>query len=672
MFTDIVGYTTMIGKDENFAVKTVTRHKTVVEKLVPEFKGEIIQFYGDGSLSIYQSANFALECAIKIQEELQKGVSVPLRIGIHVADILIKENSIYGEGVNIASRIESIGQSGTILFSENVYQNIRNNRLFKTQLLGEFEFKNVDKAMRVYALANEGFSVPRKETIIGKLKISSSKNDISTSSQSENVKDPVNDSSGRKISEKSIAVLPFVNMSSDPEQEFFCEGISEEIINTIVQLPDIVVAGRTSSFCFKGKNEDLRSVGNTLGVSKILEGSVRKSGRIIRVTAQLIEASTGFHLWSRRYDREMDDVFQIQDEISEEIANQLKLTLDGDQSMPKSREQTKNVEAYQLYYKGRSLFYQRGMSLFEALKCFKAALKLDSSYALAYSGLADTYVMLSFHGYLSPSKCWNEAIPAAQNAIKYGPYLGESHNTMGVIALLYDRNLHAAEEEFKAALSSNSTNLQARAWYSLFCLTNIRGANEDAAEQFRIIIKNDPLSSYAHCCYGIVLTAADKFEEAIVSCEYAIKLDPDAFIARYSLGHVYLWSGQLDKALEQCQIALKISDRHAWVLHLIALTYLKMNKREDALKIFKEMEARYHDEYLPPSNLAMVAAALGNDEYALQLAHVSVDTLDPFLPYIIANYKDSEALRTIPGFEEIQNRLGYSKQIEDDKELATN
>ncbi|MEK0326373.1 MAG: hypothetical protein QQN63_11785, partial [Nitrosopumilus sp.] len=220
-----------------------------------------------------------------------------------------------------------------------------------------------------------------------KLKKSSTNHEFNSSRESEKIKDEVSDPLERNILEKSIAVLPFVNMSSDPEQEFFCEGISEEIINTIVQLPDLRVVGRTSSFCFKGKNEDLRSVGSTLGVSKILEGSVRKSGNRVRITAQLVEASTGFHLWSKKYDRELDDVFKIQDEISAEIASQLKITFAGTQSLPKSRQQTKNVEAYQLYNKGRSLFYQRGMSLFEALQCFRAALEIDSSYALAYSGL---------------------------------------------------------------------------------------------------------------------------------------------------------------------------------------------------------------------------------------------------------------------------------------------
>ncbi len=663
MFTDIVGYTTMIGSDEALAVKIVTHHKKIIEQLVPAFEGELIQFYGDGSLSIYPSTTVALECAISIQKTFQKDILVPLRIGIHIGEILVKDGSIYGDGVNIASRIESLGQSGTILFSENVFQTIRNNSLFKTKLLGEFEFKNVANPMQVYALANEGFPVPKRESITGKLKSNVAERALPSLSARINEGNEVPDKSSIKTSDRSIAVLPFLNMSSDPEQEFFCEGISEEIINTIVQFPDLTVVGRTSSFCFKGKNEDLRSVGNTLNVSKVLEGSVRKSGNRIRITAQLVEASTGFHLWSNKYDRELDDIFQIQDEISHEIADQLKLTLDGVQLIPKVRQQTKNVEAYQLYSKGRSLFYQRGTYLLEALICFKEAIKIDPHYALAYSGLADTYVMLSFHGYLSPSECWTEAIPASKSAIEFGPELGETHNTTAVIALLHDRNFEKAKKEFENALNINPSHVQARAWYSMFCLTFIEGKIEEGFDQFRVAIKNDPLSSYAQSCFALTLATSNKFEEATSLGEYAVKLDPESLIVRYCLGYCYLWSGLPKKALEQCEIALKISDQHAWIQHLIALTYLELDQHEQALKIFEEMETKYRSQYLPPSNLAIVAAALGKNAYALELADKAVDIIDPYLHFITTILKDSSALRKIQGFEEIRNRLGYSKQI---------
>ena len=653
----------MMGSDEDLAIKTVTHHKKFIEQIVPKYNGDLIQFYGDGSLSIYSSATSALECAMAIQLEFQKSINVPLRIGLHIGELLIKDGNIYGDGVNIASRIESLGQAGTIMFSEDVFQKIRNNNQFKCQSLGSFDFKNVDQPMQIYALANKGFSVPKAASISGKLKTASSKQKSKSGKEQKKAKDDRTDAPEAKVLEKSIAVLPFVNMSSDPEQDFFCEGISEEIINTIVQLPNLKVAGRTSSFCFKGKNEDLRSVGNALGVRKILEGSVRKSGNRVRITAQLIEASSGFHLWSKKYDKELDDIFKIQDEISAEIASQLKITFADAQPLPVPREQTKNIDAYQLYNKGRSLFYQRGTSLIEAIKCFQDALEIDPSYALAYAGLADTYVMLTFHGYMSPDECWAEAIPAAQNAYKYGPDLGETHNALAVIALLHDRDLEAAEKEFKLALEINPNHSQARAWYGMFYLAFTKGDFEAGIEQFRLAIENDPLSSYLHSCLALTLSTGNRFEEAIPSAEYAVKLDWASLIARYNLAYCYLGSGQVEKALQECLIALKISNRHAWVLHLMALIYLKMNQRDEALKIYQEMKDRYHEHHLPPSNLAIVAAALGEDVYALELAHICLDIIDPYFIFIVKSLKDSEALRNIEGFEQIENRLGWRNNI---------
>ncbi|MCG8581558.1 MAG: tetratricopeptide repeat protein [Bacteroidales bacterium] len=658
MFTDIVGYTSMMGRDENLTIKKVTHHEKVIKQLVPEFEGELIQFYGDGSLSIYPSTTFALKCALKIQKTLQTNIIVPLRIGIHIGEILFKDGNIYGEGVNIASRIESLGQAGSVLFSSSVFQTIHNNHLFKTRFLGEVELKNVIRPVPVYALTNKGLTVPAPKDIAGWLKGTnepkvSQKTDVTNS-----VKGNAIEPKPIKIPDLSIAVLPFVNMSSDPEQEYFCEGISEEIINTIVQFPSLTVVGRTSSFCFKGINEDLRVVGNALGVSKILEGSVRKSGNRIRITAQLIETSTGFHLWSNKYDRELDDIFKIQDEISHEIAEQLKLTLEGDHSNPIIRQQTKNVKAYQLYYKGRSLFYKRGTSLFDALQCFKDAIKTDPHYALAYSGLADVYVMLSFHGYLSPSECWREAIPAGKCAVEFGPGLSETHNTTAVIALLHDRNFEKAKKEFESALDINPNHVQARAWYSMFCLILLEGRVNEGFQQFRLAIKNDPLSSYAQSCFALMLATNDQFKEAIQFAESALKLDPDSLIVRYCLGYCYLWSGKAEKTIEQCKIALKISKQHAWILHLTALAYLELNQYDKAKNIFDEMNNKHRNQYLPPSNLAIVAAALGENEYALELAKKAADIIDPYLSFLTTLIKDSAALRSIDGFKNIQKRLG--------------
>jgi adenylate cyclase len=374
----------------------------------------------------------------------------------------------------------------------------------------------------------------------------------------------------------------------------------------------------------------------------------------------LIEVSTGFHLWSQKYDRELDDVFKIQDEIALEIAHQLKVTLLGANLMPKTREQTRNVEAYQLYCKGRSLYYERGMALFEALKCFESALAMDPKYALAASGLADTYIMLSFHGYLSPVQCWSKAIPASQLALKYGPDLAEIHNTLAIISLLHDKNLDEAERKFKMALELNPLNIQARIWYALFLLTLTLSRFKEGIEQAKIAIENDPLSAYAYGCFGLVLATSGHIEESIAMCQDAVKLERTSMLASYSLGYCYFCAGEFEKALGECQKALVSSNRHAWNLILLMCIYNGMNKREEMMKIFREMQIRYKDGNLPPSNLAIAAALAGEDDFALELAHKAVDEFDPFLPYNGINFRTSEALRKIKGFDQIIDRLGFS------------
>jgi TolB-like protein len=225
------------------------------------------------------------------------------------------------------------------------------------------------------------------------------------------------------IADASIAVLPFVNLTADPENEFFCDGTTEEIISALSHIKNLHVVARTSAFAFKGKHVDLRTVGQQLNVRTILEGSIRRSGDHLRVTAQLVNAEDGYHLWSERYDREMKDMFAIQEEIAKTIAQRLEVTLDSERQ-PLFRAGTDNLEAFKFYTQGRSLFFQRGLRLLPAVECFKKAVTLDSNYAPAWAALADAHNMVGFYGLARPDDCLPEAKEAAQQAIALDPYLG--------------------------------------------------------------------------------------------------------------------------------------------------------------------------------------------------------------------------------------------------------
>ncbi len=334
MFTDMVGYTALMQTDEHKAKKNRDRHRKVLEKAIQDAHGVILQYYGDGTLSVFGSAIESLECAVEIQRELQNEPKIPLRIGVHIGDIVYAEDGIYGDAVNIASRIENKSVPGGILISDKVFDEIKNHPEFTTTSLGKFELKNVKRAIELYALTNPGLAVPSKSTI------KPATGDVS----------------------KTIAVLPFLNMSADPENEYFSEGITEEIINALTKIEGLNVTARTSSFALKGKDIDVREVGKILGVSSVLEGSVRKAGNKVRITAQLVNSSDGFHVFSEVYDRDLQDIFSVQDEISLKIANRLRENLEG----PPKREltanpPTENLDAYDLYLKGRYHLYQGSM-----------------------------------------------------------------------------------------------------------------------------------------------------------------------------------------------------------------------------------------------------------------------------------------------------------------------
>ncbi|MEX1238871.1 MAG: tetratricopeptide repeat protein [Cyclobacteriaceae bacterium] len=469
---------------------------------------------------------------------------------------------------------------------------------------------------------------------------------------------------GTRDSEKSIAVLPFVNMSNDPEQEYFSDGISEEIINMLVQLPDLKVAGRTSAFSFKNKNKDLRSIAEKLNVNNILEGSVRKSGNRIRITAQLIEASTGFHLWSQKFDRELNDVFRIQDEIAKAIVDQLQVSLSGKPVEPKERIQTQNVEAYQLYLKGMAFFYKRGLDMFEGLRCFEAALKLDPDYALALVGIADTYTMLSFHSYLAPEEAWPKALAAANKALELGPDMAEAHCAIATIALLCERNWKKAESGYKRALELNPRYLQARSWYSLFYLGCVRADHSEALKHARLSVENDPMSAYAYVILCIVSSMATRYDESIEAASKAVEYDPDAFTSWHWLGNSYHWSGNLQAAIKPFNRALEISGRHNWTLTSLVVIYAEDNHLREANVIYNELLTKAKLSFVSPALLAIASAALDKNEDALRYARQAYERRDPFQVVTSNSWPDSKKLRSLPEYREILKLLAFDTHSE--------
>ncbi|MDX2443487.1 MAG: adenylate/guanylate cyclase domain-containing protein [Bacteroidales bacterium] len=632
MFTDIVGYTSLMGKNEENAFRILNKNRELQKPIIEQFNGRWIKELGDGVMASFNTVSDSVNAAIKIQKESNTVRDLQLRIGIHLGEVVFENEDVFGDGVNIASRIQAFAVPGSIYISEAIQNNISNKQGIVTKFVKQEKLKNVVSPIRIYEVLTAQETHSSKKT---------------------------NRESIQESSAKSIAVLPFVNMSNDPEQEYFCDGISEEIINTIVQYPDLKVSGRTSSFIFKGKNEDLRVIGNALGVGKILEGSIRKMGNQIRITAQLIETSNGFHLWSKKYDRQLDDIFAIQDEIAKEIGNQLNLTLSAGAKKLEGRQQTQNLEAYELYLKGRGLFYKRGTALLEALDCFKKALEIDKTYALASSGLADTYVMLILHAYLPASDNWKYAIKAANTAFRYGPELAETYNSKAIISLFYEWNWDQAADQFKKAISINPSFIQAYVWYGFFYQYCVKGNAREGIKLMKKAIEIDPLSSYARNCLVPSYTILGLYDVAIQEMNDLSEIDPTQNLTAYNLSAVLFWSGNHKKAYEILENSSGKSGK-IWIYFFIYI-YLKMNQKEKAEKIYSKIEREYKNNGLLPTSFAIAAATFGKNKKAIELLHNACDVKDPALILLALNHKDGEILHSLPGYNDIRKRMGLKE-----------
>src|SRR5687768_17688810 len=429
LFADMTGYTALMQENEQLARNKRRRLKEVLESTVSQYNGKILQYYGDGSLSIFNSAIDSVGCAINIQQQLQQEPKVALRMGIHTGDVIIEEDAIYGDGVNLASRIESLAVPGGIFISEKVHDEIKNQSAFSTREMGYFELKNVRHPVKVFAISNNGIVVPARDELRGKTK------------QTQN----------------RLAVLPFVNMSADPENEYFSDGITEELLNTLTRVEGLQVTSRTSAFAFKGKNHDIRDIAIQLNVDKVLEGSVRKVGNRVRITAQLINAADGYHIWSENYDRNLTDIFEVQDEISGIITNKLRENLAlGQQAGPLVKPPTKNIEAYTSYLK--ALHYWNKVTPADtrkAIECFEQAIALEPDYAQAYAMAASAYSYLGSTGQMLPHKAFEIVKRYANQALALDDKIAEGHIARASVSLFYEWKLKDGYEALQKAIQLN-------------------------------------------------------------------------------------------------------------------------------------------------------------------------------------------------------------------------
>jgi adenylate cyclase len=556
MFTDMVGYTAIMQQDEKVAKKLRDLHRLALEEETENFGGQILQYYGDGSLSIYTSSLEAVDCAIAIQKRVKNKVS--LRIGIHIGDVVKDEDgAIYGNGVNVASRIESMAISGAVLVSGKLHDDIKNQSVITTKKLGAFELKNVEQPVDIFAITNGTLNVPTLKEMKGK----------------------------GNIKQRSIAVLPFSNMSADPENEYFSDGISEEILNALVKVEDLKVTARTSSFVFKGENTDIREIGKILNVENILEGSVRRAGNRVRITAQLISAVDGYHLWSETFDRDLEDIFAVQDEISKIITTQLRIKLSLESYSKSLVEQpTENIEAYNLYLKGR--FYWNKWSpenVKMAISLFHQAIELEPEYVAAYASLAGCYIFLAVSGISNPNDAYPKAFEYADKALALDENNPDSLQAIAMVDFLFNRDRKKAVRIFEKVLTLNPKHADAHHFYSM--LLCVVGDLDKALEEIKASLQVDPLSLITIVHLADVYLYMGRFEEALLEIDRVLDMDSSFRMA---------------------------TEKKAWILYY-------MGKNDLAIATFKKYQAQTGSELKGLAGLGYMYAVTGHPEKAEEL-----------------------------------------------------
>jgi TolB-like protein len=636
MFADIVGYTAMMQEDEALAMNWRQKLKKKLEEEVTAHQGKILEFRGDGAMCSFISTIEGVRAAVALQLYMQSEPMVPLRIGMHTGDVIFEENNIYGDGVNIASRLESFALPGSIFISGKAYDDIKNQKDIQTISLGKFALKNVKEQVEIFAISNPGLKIPESDALEGK---------------GEKVIE-------KKGGEKSIAVLPFLNMSNDPEQEYFSDGITEEIVNLLTHIKDLRVAGRTSSFHFKGRDIDLRLVGQKLNVRTLLEGSIRKHNLRLRINAQLINAEDGIQLWSERYDRELHDIFAIQDEIALAITEELKTTLLEKDKVLINDKRTANKEAYDLYLKGRFYLNKRGSGIKKALEYFQEASEIDPEFSLAYSGMADAYSILSFYGAIPPKKGMPIARQNAEKAIQLDPFNVEAFTTLAFISVYYDWNWGEARKRFQRVFEINPHYAPAHYWHSYF-LSYVEGRFEEGIEEAKkLVVRLEPLVALSHQVLAVTYINAGKFEEALRSARMAIELDANSFPGFRALGVSLAGLKRYEEATEALKTCAQVSSRLPIPLVELAWIYSLRGMDAEIQSIYDELILRSKTEFI--SGLVLSAASYFSKKYdeATEFMELAFAQRDSILPFI-RSFPSCSFLKNDSRFHHFIKRMNF-------------
>ncbi len=631
MFTDMVGFTSLTQKDESLALTMLNEYRGSLRSCLSAHGGREIKTMGDGFLVEFDSALEAVECALSIQESLDQKNAIlspqermQVRIGIHLGDVVHERGDLFGDSVNIASRIEPLAGPGEIYITQQVYDHIRNRLKSSVGYVGKLSLKNVELPVEVYKVG-------------------------SLTAQSLAV--PLLPQAGHRI-----VIVPFVNISPRAGDEYFADGMTEELISAVSKVSGLRVISRTSAMKYKGTNKSVREIARELNSDVALEGSVRKAGNKVRINVQLIDVQEDEYVWSQSYDRELEDVFAIQSDIASSAAHALQVRLLATEKQSIEKKATEDISAYNLYLKGlrfRGEGTDKGFR--RAIRYFQKALRRDSRFALAYAGLADSYLSLADDGVLPAKEGYPKAEEFAARALKLDETIPEAHATLGAVFEGYYWDFRRAEKEFTLALELNPS--YGRVCHSYGLHLALVGKLDQAVAEIKRAQELDPIDLHLNHCAAVVYDWANQYENSLQACQMMLRIDEEWVPAYVSLAEAQAHNSMFDEALQSLKKALKLSKGELYVKGRIAYLYALSGREKEARKILAELEDYSKRKHVSPITFARIYSGLGEKDKALDWLEKAYDERNSNLIYLKGYTWAS--LSSSPRFKRLLKKVGF-------------
>jgi len=598
MFTDMVGYTALGQKNENLSLAMVEEQRKLIRPILSKHNGREVKTMGDAFLVEFPSAVDAVRCAYDIQRTVREfnlslapDMRIYLRIGVHLGEVVASQGDISGDAVNVASRIESLAEVGGVCVTRQVYDQVQNKLDLTLSSIGTRPLKNVSAPVELFRMVMPWAAREADQFV--------------------------------PTDRKRIAVLPFANMSSDASDLYFADGMTEELITSLSRIRELSVIARTSVMKYRGSDKGALEIGKELNAGALIEGSVRKAGTRARISVQLIDTRTEDHLWAQTYDRQLEDIFEVQTEIAETVANELKVRLIESDKRMLERKPTSSTDAFMLYLKGQHHLHERTREgIQKAIDYFNEATKKDPSYARAYVGLSNAYTILENWGYLSPIEASSKYREFTARALELDDLLPEAHSSFATLLQAHQFDLAGAEREFKRAIELNPNYATARQWYANGMLGPM-GRYQEAIRQLEEAKKLDPLSPMISVNLGDQFLLSGRVEEAKQEYTSVLDMAPDFAYAYTRLGLAHLRDSRYEEGIAEIRKSIELEGGEARAnpekIAYLIYAYMLSGRKGDAESLFSGLQLRSKHEYISNVNLAMGCAAVGRDSDAIEL-----------------------------------------------------